>query len=151
LQGKAKKGVARVRTSLLFHRPRTLRLPPNPKFPASFSLGKTSNVKSHYNIVKYPLTTESAMNKIEEQNTIVFIVDPRANKHQIKRAVETLYGFKTLKVSRVLRSYLEALLTVLCLDQHVDSSGWPEEGVCSPDPRVSGVGGRQPHGLSVKL
>ncbi len=109
MQGKAKKGVARVRTNLHFHRPRTLRLSANPKYPASFSLGKTSSVKSHYNIVKYPLTTESAMNKIEAQNTIVFIVDPRANKHQIKKAVEALYGFKTLKVRLFCSTFLPVL------------------------------------------
>jgi large subunit ribosomal protein L23Ae len=32
------------------------------------------------------------MQKIEELNTIVFIVDPRANKHQIKKAVEKMYA-----------------------------------------------------------
>ncbi len=60
-------------------------------------------MKSHFNIVKFPLTTESAMNKIEAQNTIVFIVDPRANKHQIKKAVEALYQVKILKVNTLIR------------------------------------------------
>merc|ERR1711991_668424 len=102
-QGKQKKGQARVRTSLHFHRPRTLRLARKPKFPASYSLGKPSSAKSYYNIVKYPLQTESAMNKIEEQNTIVFIVDPKANKHQIKKAVESLYQFKTANINTLIR------------------------------------------------
>merc|ERR1711991_764471 len=102
-QGKQKKGQARVRSSLHFHRPRTLRLARKPKFPASYSLGKPSSAKSYYNIVKYPLQTESAMNKIEEQNTIVFIVDPKANKHQIKKAVESLYQFKTANINTLIR------------------------------------------------
>merc|ERR1711991_866134 len=86
-KGTGKKGSARVRTSLHFHRPRTLRKLPSPKYPASFSTGKTSSHKSPYNIVKYPLQTESAMTKLEEHNTIVFIVDARANKNQVKKAV----------------------------------------------------------------
>jgi large subunit ribosomal protein L23Ae len=28
-----------------------------------------------YRVIKYPLTTESAMKKIEDNNTLVFIVD----------------------------------------------------------------------------
>merc|ERR1719354_51153 len=35
---------------------------------------------------KKPLTTESAMKKIEDNNTLVFIVDIKANKPQIKMA-----------------------------------------------------------------
>ena len=40
------------------------------------------------------------MKKIEDNNTLVFIVDPRANKQQIKAAVSTLYqvlGFACLR------------------------------------------------------
>lgn len=102
-QGKGRKGSARVRTNLHFHRPRTLRQERKPKFPATFSLGKPSSAKSAYNLIKYPLTTESAMQKVEEQNTIVFIVDARANKHQIKKAVESLYGIKTMKINTLIR------------------------------------------------
>ena len=41
-----------------------------------------------FSIIKYPLTTESAMKKIEDLNTLVFITDVRANKNQIKAAVK---------------------------------------------------------------
>merc|ERR1711936_1539820 len=44
-----------------------------------------------FSIVRFPLTTESAMKKIEDNNTLVFIVDPKANKYQIKAAVKKLY------------------------------------------------------------
>ncbi len=37
-----------------------------------------------YSILKCPLTTESAMKKIEEINTLVFIVDIKASKQKIK-------------------------------------------------------------------
>ena len=42
-----------------------------------------------HNIIKHPLTTESAMKKIEDNNTLVFLVNLKANKHQIKSAVQT--------------------------------------------------------------
>lgn len=35
----------------------------------------------HYAIIKFPLTTESAMKKIEDNNTLEFTVDVRAYKH----------------------------------------------------------------------
>ena len=42
----------------------------------------------HFKIIKYPLTTEAAMKKIEDNNTLVFIVETKANKPQIKKAVK---------------------------------------------------------------
>ena len=43
-----------------------------------------------FKIIKYPLTTESAMKKIEELNTLVFIVDTRASKRHIKDAIASM-------------------------------------------------------------
>lgn len=54
-------------------------------------------------VVKYPLTTESAMKKIEDHNTLVFIVDTRANKNQIKEAVAKLYDIQTKKINTLIR------------------------------------------------
>ncbi|CAD7672984.1 unnamed protein product [Nyctereutes procyonoides] len=48
------------------------------------------NKLDHYAIIKFPLTTESAMKKIEDNHTLVFIVDFKAIKHQIKQAVKKL-------------------------------------------------------------
>lgn len=62
----------------------------------------------HYAIIKFPLTTESAMKKIEDNNTLVFIVDVKANKHQIKHAVKKLYDIDVAKVNTLIR-YLEFL------------------------------------------
>ena len=50
-----------------------------------------------------PLNTESAMKKIEEHNTLVFIVDVRANKRQIKDAVKKLYDVQAAKVNTLIR------------------------------------------------
>jgi len=56
-----------------------------------------------FKIIKYPLTTESAMKKIEDNNTLVFIVDKRANKPQIKMAVYKLYSIQVSKVNTLIR------------------------------------------------
>ena len=56
-----------------------------------------------FKIIKYPLTTESAMKKIEDNNTLVFIVEKRANKPQIKMAVNKLYSIQVSKVNTLIR------------------------------------------------
>jgi len=54
-------------------------------------------------IIKYPLSTESAMKKIEDHNTLVFIVDVRASKKQIKDAVKGMYDIPCKKVNTLIR------------------------------------------------
>ena len=44
------------------------------------------------------MTTESAMKKIEDNNTLVFIVDIKANKPKIKAAVKKMYEVEVAKV-----------------------------------------------------
>eukprot|EP01023_Acetabularia_acetabulum_P004313 TRINITY_DN11794_c0_g2_i1.p6 TRINITY_DN11794_c0_g2~~TRINITY_DN11794_c0_g2_i1.p6 ORF type:complete len:102 (-),score=4.35 TRINITY_DN11794_c0_g2_i1:406-711(-) len=57
-----------------------------------------------YRIIRHPLTSESAMRKIEDQNTLVFIVDVRANKHQIRDAIFKMYQIKAAKVNTLIRT-----------------------------------------------
>ncbi|XP_033286933.1 60S ribosomal protein L23a-like [Orcinus orca] len=57
----------------------------------------------HYAIIKFPLTTESVVKKIEDNNTMVFIVDVKANKHQIKQAVKKPYDIDLAKVITLTR------------------------------------------------
>ena len=65
-------------------------------------------------IVKFPLTTESAMKKIEDNNTLVFIVDKRANKPQIKLAVKKLYDIHVSKVNTLIRWAIFSCYVYLC-------------------------------------
>ncbi|VDM73305.1 unnamed protein product, partial [Strongylus vulgaris] len=58
-------------------------------------------------IIKHPLTTESAMKKIEDHNTLVFMVDVRANKYQIKNAVKKLYNIDVQKINTLITPLLE--------------------------------------------
>ena len=57
----------------------------------------------HFKVIQYPLTTEAAMNKIEDHNTLVFIVDLKANKYHIKNAVKKLYEINTVKFNTLIR------------------------------------------------
>jgi len=50
-------------------------------------------------VILYPLMTEVASRMIETENKLVFIVDLRAEKGDIKRAVEELYDVKVEKVN----------------------------------------------------
>jgi len=61
------------------------------------------NKLDEFAILRYPLTTESAMKKIEDHNTLVFIVDIRSNKHTIAAAVEKMYQVKPIKVNTLIR------------------------------------------------
>ena len=53
----------------------------------------------HYQVIKRPLITEKGMRSNEENNTVVFQVDPRANKLLIKQAIEALFQVKVLEVN----------------------------------------------------
>ena len=52
-----------------------------------------------YQIIKYPLSTELAVRLMDQENKLLFIVDKRAKKPQIKSAVEELFKVKVLKVN----------------------------------------------------
>jgi large subunit ribosomal protein L23Ae len=43
------------------------------------------------------------MKKIEDNNTLVFIVDVRANKRQVKDAVKRMYDIQADKVNTLIR------------------------------------------------
>lgn len=89
------------RTSVSFHRPNTLRLDRTPKYPRT-SIPHAPRMDQFRTIVS-PLNTESAMKKIEEHNTLVFIVDIRANKRQIREAVKRLYDVQAAKINTLIR------------------------------------------------
>lgn len=46
------------------------------------------------------------MKKMEENNTLVFIVDVKANKAQIKLALKKLYDIDTVKINTLIRYVL---------------------------------------------
>ena len=51
-----------------------------------------------HEVIRRPLVTEKSTVGRELANLVTFAVDPRANKHEIQRAVETLFEVKVLSV-----------------------------------------------------
>lgn len=103
---KVEKGVwtkrtRKVRTSASFRRPHTKILSRKPKCPKK-SVPHRPRL-DRFSIIKHPLTTESAMKKIEDNNTLVFIVDLKANKIQIETAVKKLYQIGVQSVNTLIR------------------------------------------------
>lgn len=93
--------VRKIRHSVHFRKPRTFKTPRQPKYPRKSVPNR--NRMDAYNIIKYPLTTEAAMKKIEDNNTLVFLVHVRANKHHIKAAVKKLYDINVANVNTLIR------------------------------------------------
>ena len=52
-----------------------------------------------YDIVLYPLMTESASLMVEKENKLTVVVDLKASKSDVKRAVEQLYEVKVESVN----------------------------------------------------
>ncbi len=55
-------------------------------------------MKEPHQIIKRPLVTEKSTRQKEAGNQIAFVVDPRANKIQIRQAVERLFKVKVKAV-----------------------------------------------------
>ncbi len=50
-------------------------------------------------VLKHPLTTEKNVKLMQTENKLVFIVDRRAGKPEIKKAAEELFKIKILKIN----------------------------------------------------
>eukprot|EP00536_Pseudo-nitzschia_multiseries_P011201 jgi/Psemu1/307990/fgenesh1_kg.370_\ len=98
-KGVSKKGT-RIHTKVHFYKPKTFKASRNPKYEKKSTPKKTG--LDPYSVIKYPLTTESSMKLIEDSNTLVFIVDIKANKRQIKAAVRELYSIECEKVNTLI-------------------------------------------------
>lgn len=59
-------------------------------------------MENYYKIIKKPLVTEKTFDLIERENKLVLIVDRKANKSQIKRAIEKIYDVKVTKVNTLI-------------------------------------------------
>ncbi len=52
-----------------------------------------------YEVILFPLITEKAVDVIEKENKLTFIVDMRANKKEIKREIEKEFNVKVDNVN----------------------------------------------------
>ncbi|WP_297465272.1 50S ribosomal protein L23 [Thermococcus sp.] len=55
-----------------------------------------------YKVIIKPVVTEKAVAMIENENKLTFIVDKRATKGDIKRAVEEMFNVKVEKVNTLI-------------------------------------------------
>jgi large subunit ribosomal protein L23 len=54
-----------------------------------------------HQVLRRPLVTEKSTIARDALNIVTFAVDPRANKHEIRSAVETLFSVKVLDVRTI--------------------------------------------------
>lgn len=66
----------------------------------------TNNVKKRLKnpqtIVKYPLSTEKSIRLMESDNTLVFVVEKKAKKTDIKKAIELMFNAKVKNVNTLI-------------------------------------------------
>jgi len=58
-------------------------------------------------ILKYPLSTEKSVKLMESENKIVFIVDKKASKQEIKEAFEEMFKVKIVNVNTSIQKGLK--------------------------------------------
>ena len=44
-----------------------------------------------YNIIKYPLSTEKSIRLMESENKLIFVVNKKSTKKEIKKAIEEMF------------------------------------------------------------
>ncbi|AAB98163.1 TPA: 50S ribosomal protein L23 [Methanocaldococcus jannaschii] len=55
-----------------------------------------------FDVIKAPVVTEKTVRMIEEENKLVFYVDRRATKQDIKRAMKELFDVEVEKVNTLI-------------------------------------------------
>lgn len=51
------------------------------------------------NVIKYPVSTERTLRYMESENKLLFVVDKKATKAEVKKAVESLFKVKVQTVN----------------------------------------------------
>ncbi|MHA1333042.1 MAG: 50S ribosomal protein L23 [Candidatus Odinarchaeia archaeon] len=59
-------------------------------------------MEKYYKTIIQPVISETALELIESENKLVFIVDRKANKKIIKESIEKLYEVKIQKVNTLI-------------------------------------------------
>ncbi|VVT43978.1 60S ribosomal protein uL23 [Magnusiomyces paraingens] len=102
VKGSNSKKLIKVRSSVNFHRPKTLKLARTPKYQRK-SISHYARLDA-YKVVKSHVNSEVSIKKIEDANTLVLTVDNKATKTDIKNAVKTLYNVDALKINTLVRA-----------------------------------------------
>jgi large subunit ribosomal protein L23 len=83
-------------------------------------LAKTATLHD-LDIIIHPLVTEKAVNMIEAENKLTFIVHDNTSKPEIKRILEKVYGIKVVKVN-VIRDMKGRKKAIVKLDKKFKAS-----------------------------
>jgi len=57
-----------------------------------------------YDIIKCPLSTEKSIRLMESENKLIFVVNKKANKKEIKEAIKKIFKAKVIKVNTFVSS-----------------------------------------------
>jgi ribosomal protein uL23 len=71
-----------------------------------------------HDVILYPLMTERSVYMIENENKLVFIVNFKANKHDVSRAVHDLYGVDVANVNTLISRKNTKKAFVKLTDEH---------------------------------
>jgi ribosomal protein uL23 len=52
-----------------------------------------------YNVIKCPLSTEKSIRLMESENKLIFVVNKKATKTEIKEAIEKIFKTKVVKIN----------------------------------------------------
>lgn len=55
-----------------------------------------------FEVIKYPLSTEKSIRLMESENKLVFVIDRKANKRDIKEAIEKMFKAKVDSVNTLI-------------------------------------------------
>lgn len=61
-------------------------------------------MKDPHDVILEPVVSEKTYDQIEQTNTYTFVVDPRANKTEIREAVKRIFGVDVVRVNTLNRA-----------------------------------------------
>jgi large subunit ribosomal protein L23Ae len=91
----------RLRRTVHFYKPKVQTQAREPKYQRKAV--PRASAKDTYQLIEAPVTTEHAMKKIEDENTLVFLVNKSTTKSRIKQAIKDLYDVDIKKVNTLIR------------------------------------------------
>ncbi|MBS3132284.1 50S ribosomal protein L23 [Candidatus Woesearchaeota archaeon] len=54
-----------------------------------------------FKVIRHPLSTEKSIRMMESDNKLIFVVDGKADKHDIKKAIEQMFNAQVDEVKTV--------------------------------------------------
>lgn len=102
LKEPVQKASHKIRTKLRFYRPKTQQTKSAPKIIKSLQSEirrKSPQRLEATSILIQPVSSDKNIQKMENQNTLTFLVHPEAKKVQIKQAIAKLFNVKVRKVN----------------------------------------------------